>query len=78
LTSHRLLWQNAQRELDFFWPETTAVYLWLQNTLGIRYGAAPYRFGLDQEVGLKWLTYAGTLAQEAAQRRGRKLSTSNF
>jgi 1-acyl-sn-glycerol-3-phosphate acyltransferase len=78
LTSHRLLWQGPGREIDFHWDGTTAVYLWLQNTLGIRYGAAPYRFRLANEAGLKWLTYAGTLSKEAAARAGRKLMTSDY
>ncbi len=72
LTSHRLLWTNSNKEVDFFWPTTTTVYLWMQNTLGIRYGAAPYHFLLGKEVGLKWLTYANTFAQEAARRKGNK------
>jgi len=78
LTSHRLLWQGPQGELDFRWSSITAVYLWLINTLGIRYGTAPYRFSLGQEVGLKWLTYAGTLAQKAAAQEGHKVTTSPF
>lgn len=72
LTSHRLLWANSNKEVDFFWPTTTAVYLWMQNTLGIRYGAAPYHFALGHETGLKWLSYANALAQEAARRRGNR------
>lgn len=77
LTSHRLLWQNSGHEVDFFWPTTTAVYLWMQNTLGVRYGVAPYHFTLGQETGLKWFTYANTLAREAAQRRGSKPTISD-
>jgi len=78
ITSHRLLWQSAQRQLEFRWSSATAVYLWLQNTLGIRYGSAPYRFPLGQEPGLKWLTYAGTLAHGAAEHDGRTVTTSGF
>jgi hypothetical protein len=78
LTSHRLLWQGPQGELDFKWSSVRAVYIWLLNTLGIRYGTAPYRFSLSQEVGLKWLTYAGTMALEAAEREGHKVTTSAF
>jgi 1-acyl-sn-glycerol-3-phosphate acyltransferase len=77
LTSHRLLWQNSHQEVEFFWPTTTAVYLWLQNTLGIRYGSAPYHFALGQEVGLKWLTYANTLARGAAQHRESRPTTAD-
>jgi hypothetical protein len=29
-------------------------------------------------VGLKWLTYAGTMAKQAAEREGRKITTSAF
>ena len=78
ITSHRMLWQGAERQLDFHWSSATAVYLWLQNTLGIRYGSAPYRFPLGQEPGLKWLTYVGTLAQGVAEDHGRTLTTSDF
>jgi 1-acyl-sn-glycerol-3-phosphate acyltransferase len=78
LTSHRLLWQGPPGELDFMWPSTRAVSLWLLNTLAIVYGTAPYRFSLGQEVGLKWLTYAGTLALQAAEREGHTVTTSPF
>ena len=78
LTSHRLVWQGQQGELDFRWASIRAVYLWLVKTLGINYGAARYRLGLDQEVGLKWLTYVGTMAQQAAERDGHKVTVSPF
>lgn len=78
LTSQRLLWQGPQGELDFKWSSVTAVYLWFVNTLGIRYGTARYRLPLGQEVGLKWLTYAGTLARQAAGRSGYELTVSPF
>jgi hypothetical protein len=78
VTNQRLLWQGPERELDFKWSSVKAVSLWILNTLGIRYGTAPYRFSLDQEVGLKWLTYAGTMAKQAAEREGRKITTSAF
>ena len=78
LTNHRLLWQGSEKELDFKWSSVTAVYIWLFNTLGIRYGTAQYRFSLGQEVGLKWLTYAGTMAQESSKRNGQKVTTSAF
>ena len=78
LTSHRLLWQGSQGELDFVWSSTRAVSLWMINTLAIRYGTAPYRFSLGQEVGLKWLTYAGTLALQAGERDGHTVTTSVF
>jgi hypothetical protein len=78
LTSHRLLWQGLPGELDFTWSLMTAVSIWMINTLGIRYGTAPYRFSLGQEIGLKWLTYAGTLALQAAERDGHVVTTSAF
>jgi hypothetical protein len=78
LTNHRLLWQESRRELDFRWSSVTAVYVWLLNTLGIRYGTAQYRFSLGREVGLKWLTYAGTMAKQTAEREGHKVTVSAF
>lgn len=56
----------------------SAVSIWLANILGLRYGAAPYRFSLNQENGLKWLTYTGTLAKETAKLDGHKVSMSSF
>lgn len=78
LTSQRLLWQGSQGELDFTWSSVRAVSLWMINTLAIRYGTAPYRFSLGQEVGLKWLTYAGTLALQAAERDGHVVTVTPF
>jgi hypothetical protein len=78
LTSHRLVWQGPQGELDFDWSSITAVYLWLVKSLGINHGTARYRLGLDRDVGLKWLTYMGTLAQQAAERDGHKVTVSPF
>ncbi len=76
LTSHRLLWQSPERELDFMWPSVTAINMWIVNTLGVRYGTAPYRLAVGQEVGLKWLTHAGLLARRAAAREGRTVLVS--
>jgi 1-acyl-sn-glycerol-3-phosphate acyltransferase len=78
LTSHRLLWQGPPGELDFMWSSVRAVSLWLINTLGINYGTAPYQFKLGQEVGLKWLTYAGTLARQVAERDGHVVTVTPF
>lgn len=78
LTSHRLQWQGPHGELDFNWSSVTAVYLWLVNTLGINYGTARYRLSLGQQVGLKWLAYAGTLAQAAAESNSHSVTVSTF
>ena len=78
LTSHRLLWQGPPGELDFMWPSMRAVSLFMLNTLGIQYGTAPYQFKLGPEVGLKWLTYAGTLAGQAAERDSRVVTVTPF
>jgi hypothetical protein len=78
LTSHRMIWQGPDRELDFNWSRMRAVYLWLRNTLGCLYGTARYRLALGQELGLKWLTYAGTLARKAERDTGFELTLSPF
>jgi 1-acyl-sn-glycerol-3-phosphate acyltransferase len=78
LTNERMLWQSPQRELDFQWSSISSLTIWLINTLGVRYGTAPYRFDLGTENGLKWMTYAGTLAQRAAEKAGRKIQLSPF
>ena len=78
LTNQRLLWRGSERELEFKWSSVTAVYIWLMNTLGVRYGSAQYRFSLGQEVGLKWMTYAGTMAKHASEQDGHKVTLSAF
>jgi len=78
LTSHRLLWQGPNGELDFNWSSISAVYLWIINTLGIRYGNARYRMPLGLEVGLKWLTYTGTLARQVAEQQGKKITVTPY
>lgn len=78
LTNQRLVWQGEQGDLSFEWPVVTAVYVWLQNSLGIRYGTARYRFSLGSEVGLKWLTHAGEAAQHYARQNGAKVTVSTY
>jgi len=78
LTNHRLVWQGSEMELDFKWSSVTALYIWLLNTLGVRYGTAQYRFSLGQEVGLKWLTYGGTMAKQSSEQNGHKVTISAF
>ncbi len=76
LTSHRLLWRGPQRELDFMWPSVTAVSIYLASVLGIRYGAAMYRFELRNALALKWLNHAGYVAKKVAQADGHPLTIS--
>ncbi len=78
LTSHRLLWQGEPQDLDFNWATTTSISLWLFNTLGIRYGTAPYRFELGDEVGLKWLTYAALAARRVPRALDHELTVSPY
>jgi hypothetical protein len=78
LTSHRLLWKNPQRELDFYWSSISSVHNFAVNTLGIGYVSARYRFPLQGELGLKWLTYAGTLTQRAAEQNGHKVVVAPY
>ena len=78
LTSHRLLWQGEQGELDFHWSSVTAVYLWLMSTLAVNYGAASYRFDLGDVLALKWLFHAGTLAQRQGELERHRVTVSYF
>ena len=78
LTSHRVIWQGPQGELDFDWESVTAVYLWMTSTLGIKYGSASYRFNLGNVVALKWLAYAGEMARRQAELDGHKVTISYY
>jgi hypothetical protein len=50
----------------------------MRNTLGIRYGSARYRIGLARELGLKWITYAGTVAAQGERDTGYELTVSPY
>ena len=78
LTNMRAVWQGEDREIEFYWSRVTAIYLWLRNTLGFMYGTARYRIKLGSGVGLKWLTYAATLAQRAERDTGYELTVSPY
>jgi 1-acyl-sn-glycerol-3-phosphate acyltransferase len=78
LTNRRLVWEGPKGGLDFRLEQITDVNLRLYFMMRINYGLTPYRFMFTQDTGLKWLTYAGTLAQQAAAREGRKVTMSPF
>jgi hypothetical protein len=77
LTSHRLLWQSEEGELDFLWSDVTTVSLYMQYALVLNYGAAKYRFNMGNEPSVKWLHYAGEMAKRAAEREGRQAIVSS-
>ncbi|MFN2220857.1 MAG: hypothetical protein ACK2UA_19770 [Anaerolineae bacterium] len=76
LTSHRLLWQGHDRELDFMWSSVNAISAYMMNILAIRYGGAMYRFDLGNALLLKWLKHAAYAAKKVAQVDGHELSIS--
>lgn len=79
LTDQRLIWQNQERELYFNWSSVTAVHhLPGPFSLGINYGSARYQFPLENEAGLKWLTYIGAFMKKAADLDGHKYTMSPY
>jgi hypothetical protein len=76
VTSERLIWQGAA-ELYFEYPSFTAANMFM-TTLYIRYGPAPYRFDLGQQLPLRIITYVGTLAKRAAEADGHDLQIMRF
>lgn len=78
LTDRRLIWQGAPRELSFWWRSVKTLALHRFNTLFIRYGPVPYRVHLGNELGLKWMAYAGTLLRAAADANGQKVDIGPF
>ena len=78
VTSHRVLWQGPQREVDFMWSEVAAVSQYLQSTLALHYGSAKYRLRLDDnEHVLKWLHHMGDLAKQAGALQGRTVNVTS-
>jgi 1-acyl-sn-glycerol-3-phosphate acyltransferase len=76
VTSERLIWQGPA-ELYFEYPCFTAANMFM-TTLYIRYGPAPYRFNLGQQLPLRIITYVGTLAKRAAEADGHELQIMRF
>ena len=77
VTSERLIWQGPDAELYFKWPAFTAANMFV-NTLIIRYGPAPYRFNMGQQLPLRVINYVGTLAKAAAEADGHELQIMRF
>jgi hypothetical protein len=48
------------------------------TALYIRYGPAPYRFNLGQQLPLQIISYVGTLAKRAAEADGHELQIMRF
>ncbi len=78
LTNRRLMWEGPAGGLDFWWQHVTDISLRLFFQMKINYEATPYRFEFTEDSGLKWLTYAATVIQEAAARGGRGVTVSRF
>ena len=77
VTSERLIWRGPEAELTFKWPCITAANMFM-TTLYIRYGPAPYRFNLGEQIPLRVITYVGTLAKRAAEVDGHELQCMKF
>ena len=77
VTSHRVLWQGTEREIDFMWSEMTAVSQYLRSTLALHYGAAKYRLSVNGQPILKWLHTMGELAKEAGAHQGRTVGVTH-
>jgi hypothetical protein len=78
LTDRRLLWQGEQGELDFFWSDVNAVYLFLGDVLAVRYGTANYRFKITGELALRWLSYASEMARRQSAVDGHKVTITHY
>jgi 1-acyl-sn-glycerol-3-phosphate acyltransferase len=77
VTSERLIWQGTGGDLYFEWTKLTAANMFM-TTLIIRYGPAPYRFNLGQQLPLRIMNYVGPLAQAAADADGHELQIMRF
>ena len=78
LTSERLIWESKRGRLEFLWPVMRSVFLPWRGLFGITYGSALYRFDVSPQPARKWLTYAGTLARQAAEVDGHAITLSPF
>jgi hypothetical protein len=78
VTSERLIWQGEGGDIHLDWPHFTALNIVTMNTLYVRYGPVPYRFDLNGQTPLRWITYTGTLAKRAAEADGHDLQCMKF
>jgi hypothetical protein len=77
VASERMIWQGPDAELYFEYPCFTAANMFM-TTLYIRYGPAPYRFDVGQQLPLRVISYVGTLAKRAAEADGHELQIMRF
>jgi 1-acyl-sn-glycerol-3-phosphate acyltransferase len=77
ITSERLIWQGPEAEVYFEYPLFTAANMFM-TTLIIRYGPAPYRFNMGQQVPLRIMNYLGPLLKRAADADGHELQIMRF
>jgi hypothetical protein len=77
VTSERMIWQGPEAELYFEWPRVAAASM-IMGTLYIRYGPAPYRFGMGHAIPLRVMNYVGPLAKAAAEADGREIQTMRY
>jgi hypothetical protein len=77
VTSERMIWQGPEAELYFEWAGVTAANMFM-STLIIRYGPAPYRINLGDQVPLRIMNYVGPLAKAAAEADGHELQMMRF
>ena len=78
LTSERLIWESKRGRLEFLWRVMRSVFLPWRGLFGITYGSALYRFDVNPQPARKWLTYADTLARQAAEVDGHTIMLSLF
>jgi hypothetical protein len=77
VTSERMIWQGPEAKLTFKWSTFSAASMIL-TTLYIRYGPAPYRFALPNNVPLRTLNYIGPLVEDANAAEGRHVRVSHY
>jgi 1-acyl-sn-glycerol-3-phosphate acyltransferase len=78
LTNRRFVWDGPPGPLDIQWSRVSAVSLRMYSLFGVHHGSTPYRFWLTQDNALKWLTFAGAVAQTGPRADGRPVTVSPY
>ena len=78
LTHRRLVWQDADRELDFWWEHVRTAFAWFTIVFGVMYGSVLYRFWLPEPAVLKWLCYADHVGRRLEAQTGRRFPITPY
>ncbi|MDY6862710.1 MAG: hypothetical protein SV062_06945, partial [Thermodesulfobacteriota bacterium] len=78
LSSHRFVWKTRENLYFFLTDRIISIYGEAGFYLGLFYGSTKYKFRFKKDSLVKWLTYAGYVAEKTRMRNDHKILISNY